>query len=674
MVTARSGKATTWTSVLLAVMFSLLCAWPARLAAQASSEALAVLKGAALDQIAQGDYQAAQATAGRMVAEHPTASGLPAELRGVADAYRKADVMVPALALYQQILEKWPNAAEERLGALAGSALCRIYEQDFQTAQATVEQLKAEFANDPALPRWLRLAGGAYHFRNNEAEALKLCEYVLKTWPNDAECLPALAGKTVCHIRQGDDAAAQAAVEELNRRFGQAQRVGVFQGQVADAYRMKGRWDKAQAVYQQIMAASPNGMEARRGALGGLALCRIHERKYEAAQALIEQMKKEFPDHPAVAKSLRFAADACRKQGHVDLALTWYQQIVTDWPKSREIVAAQAGQAMCRLERGEEESAQAVADRLLADHRQSPDLPKFLGRVADAYQRRGQFDKAAVLYEQVATADAGASQERPRALGGMAFCRIRQGAQAAAAAILKELEAEFAQHDRLPVILKQVGDAYRQRGDYKNALALYDQVSERWPEHEMAIKARMQEARIHAAEGDDAGAEAICASLRQKQAGDDQLLGKLALEVAVGYLERGLTLTNQGQKEAARACFEKAAGRCEQTIPVLADENDQAGARHVAGECYYKLEDYARALGRFQQVADQHPGFERVWLSQFMVGQCYEKMSATGAVSAADATARTQGAYETLLKKYPQCPAAPAARQWLTRHSGPTAP
>jgi TolA-binding protein len=98
--------------------------------------------------------------------------------------------------------------------------------------------------------------------------------------------------------------------------------------------------------------------------------------------------------------------------------------------------------------------------------------------------------------------------------------------------------------------------------------------------------------------------------------------------------------------------------------------NLKTEACYWAGDCYFELGKHEDSIRHFQKIVDNYPQHEYAWHAQFTIGRCYEEMEKTGVIDKSAAQAKINAAYERLLEKYPECPAAEYAFSWLTNNGG----
>jgi tetratricopeptide (TPR) repeat protein len=145
---------------------------------------------------------------------------------------------------------------------------------------------------------------------------------------------------------------------------------------------------------------------------------------------------------------------------------------------------------------------------------------------------------------------------------------------------------------------------------------------------------------------------------------DDPALDNALLHIGEEYQYAAHYQRNAGQEVAARENCQRAIGIFEDIIRDFPDTRPALIASLFAGDAYLFLSQPGEALGHYQRAA-AGSDFRFNWQGQFMVGKCYEDMKESGQISASEANSQAKIAYELLLAKYPSCPAAQAAANYL---------
>jgi tetratricopeptide (TPR) repeat protein len=139
-------------------------------------------------------------------------------------------------------------------------------------------------------------------------------------------------------------------------------------------------------------------------------------------------------------------------------------------------------------------------------------------------------------------------------------------------------------------------------------------------------------------------------------------------QIGAGYYKQALVrLKDPSSFPSAKEYFLRAQGLWKRIIQEFPERkpSDTADAHYFSGVCCRYLGEYLDAITHYRTVVDNWPGYPYAWNAQFLIGYCYKQLSVLGAVSESVAHAQIKAAYEQVVQKYPDCPAAAAARDWL---------
>lgn len=84
--------------------------------------------------------------------------------------------------------------------------------------------------------------------------------------------------------------------------------------------------------------------------------------------------------------------------------------------------------------------------------------------------------------------------------------------------------------------------------------------------------------------------------------------------------------------------------------------------------CYDRIGEYRTAIKYYQVVLDDWPDYQHACLAQYKIGRCYQRLRDSGELGKSEAEIMIRAAYEAVVKKYPDCSTAYAARNWLNYH------
>jgi tetratricopeptide (TPR) repeat protein len=131
------------------------------------------------------------------------------------------------------------------------------------------------------------------------------------------------------------------------------------------------------------------------------------------------------------------------------------------------------------------------------------------------------------------------------------------------------------------------------------------------------------------------------------------------------YYKKAFQCENERTTEA-KDSFQKAIAVWKRIIEELPKSTITPQAYNFSAVCYRRLGRGEKAIEYYQKIVDNWPDYEYAWNAQFLIGYCYRQLKYAGAIDESEADAHTKAAYEMVLQRYPGCPAANAARNWLT--------
>jgi len=136
--------------------------------------------------------------------------------------------------------------------------------------------------------------------------------------------------------------------------------------------------------------------------------------------------------------------------------------------------------------------------------------------------------------------------------------------------------------------------------------------------------------------------------------------------MASAYYNEALRKKKQDLDEQAKSYYQKTIVEFKRIMPQLPKTDDKAAEIcYFSGVCYSRLGQHQKAIEYYQKVVDNWPGYKLAWSAQFQIVKMYKWLLEAGVMSESEAEAAITVTFEHLLKKFPDCPAAGAARKWL---------
>ncbi len=536
---------------------------------------------------------------------------------------------------------------EDRSRAQAQLALCHARVQEFDAAQAALDQLKATEADR-------ELAS---------TTTLQLAEIA---------------------VEAGQTARANA---WLQAAAGEASPTDVAAGALLALGRMAiaaGDLEKGISHFERLLERFPDAPQAVEGALA-CAQTRERLEQYDAALAMYQLVVERHPGAERLPEALYRAANTCDRLAQDTQALELYVRLIREFPDSEFVPASIYGSAWCCQDLGRESESY---EKFVELRQRFPDCEYWLDatyRLALSAAQSKNFDRATELLDElIGKADRGPAGARTTVASDNANVPSSDGGRAktesastspevakppvsaqliphglylrAQIAITRRLwDAARRDLDRLaleysasplalPAEFLRADVAYR-RGDYEEA-------GERFAELMPKIKGRsdpwapivsLRRAQVLGQEKRWSEARAVAAKIADEFPQFDQ-------QYEADYLI-GRALTAEASLDEARQWYEKVV-----RSTVGGKTETAAMAQWMIGETYFLQEQYAPAIREYLrvEVLYAYPHWQAAALLQ--AGKCYEQ---TGQWKNAG------DAYSRLLARYSQTEFADEARQRL---------
>jgi len=552
---------------------------------------------------------------------------------------------------------------------------------DYAAAESLIEQMKVNFARSEELGDNLLHFAWRCEQQGQKNLARELYQDVSQNYSKIDPYQAAFASMWVSRfniydlIDAGDYAAAESLIEQMKVNFAGNTELADHLYNIAWKYHENDRRDLARVLYQDV-SQNYSDIDPYRAALASMWVSRlkicdlIDAGDYAAAESSVNQMKVDFARSEDLADHLLHFAWRCEQQGQRNLARVLYQDVSQNYS---EIAPYRAGLAsmwvsklkICDLiDAGDYAAAEPLIEQMKVNFAGSEDLANVLHDMAYKYRQSQENARADELDQYVlshwpSTEIASWSQQVE-----IIKSYLRDANDAAADAASNKLLAAFSQQPTLLKEIYQVASAYDRAGRYDKAGQLYQYVIDNQSNTEDAIWAKASTAKLNILLGNEATVKAAL-DILVADFNYQQDLPRAILFAGEQYYKEGLSKESEGLADQARDRFEKAVEIWDRLINELPDSTLVAEACCWAGDCYFKLGKHEESIRRFQKVVDNYPGYEHAWHALFMVGCNYESMKNSGLISKSQADPKIKAAYTRLLEKYPTCPAAQGAREWM---------
>ncbi len=408
----------------------------------------------------------------------------------------------------------------------------------------------------------------------------------------------------------------------------------------AEEYVKTGNHAEAEKIYQDIITSyggTSDGLRAQQK----LTVLYVAWGKQTDAQVILENLLTQYSQHELLPEAVTKVGDAYRKAENYTKAAELHRYVVDRWPNNEFAFWSQMDLVMCSEALRDVAGAQAAFEKLCTQYSGHQLMPKAICFLGDDYRRRGQHARAMELYGQVLS-NWPKAEDALWSQMGLAISNLGLGDYIAAQVDVNRLRDKFSEDKRIPTAACLIGDAYRKLNRYKQAVELYKNVADNWPDAEYALWAQMGLAISSSNLGDYESATSainkLCADFSK-----DERISTAACMVADEYRrlskpdrarelyqyvmsnwtnaeyalwsQMGLAITNIRQRnyDAARAATDKVLNGFSK------DERLSAAVNNIADE-YRRLKNHAKACELYERILDEHPDSEYAFWAQMNLG------------------------------------------------------
>lgn len=610
----------------------------------------------------------AQSAVQELLAKHSTYEWLPHALHEIVEQARDLNKTAQAGQVYREILNAQPGHSQA-IWLKMGTTLADVYLANGQAVDAAVKDIIAQRSADPWSAEALAQIGWAYDKLSQYAKARPLYEYVVDNWSDKPRAIYAHTALVRDCIRLRDKQAAQTRLEQLAKRYAADAQLPNVLNEIARGYREAQMYQEARPISEHILD-NYSGHNQCIWAQRDIILCDIAERSQDAVQTGVQKLIKNYADNGYLPYVLNEIAGGYRQGQMCQQAKTVSQYILDNFPNSDQCLGAQRGVVLSDLALGNLEAATAGIQILESRFAKQSGAIWAISEVAETCSKLGRHEQARDLFRfNLYTCPD--RDDTIWSLRGFLAESIALKDEGSIDAGIKKLFSEYSASKNLPMAALHIGRDLCRAG-HSRASELFQYVIDKHPDHEQAIFAKVCLGHINIRQGQDSQAEAIYQKILTDYANHSKLADAIDL-MAQGYYDQAQAEVDPNQAtvtQKAQEHFAAALGKWELIINrVPGTPEVTARAYDFAGLCNRYLNRFDIAIKCFQMVADRWPEYEYAGHLQYLVGRTGEYLKESGQVAASEADPVIKAAYEQLLAKYPGCPGARSARDWLSRYT-----
>jgi TolA-binding protein len=561
-------------------------------------------------------------------------------------------------------------------------------------ADAAVDKLIADIPVSQGKGKTLQEIAAAFQNAGQADRAIKLCDYVLKNWPNEDFSVWAGMSLAISQIDKQDFMAAEGATERIIADYAGNEDLPTALCVIADTYSWRKMFDRARGLYGIIIEKFPDSPEAghaRLGVAGVEVLSLIEEKNFAPAQQKVDSMDADFKDNENLAQILFRVGQSFCWQRRYDESQNAFGRIIKDFPTSSLVPQARLWRAradVCAIIRRtlpaidsnaiqatDEEVLEAV-DAFLKDFETDAGLPEAMHWISQEYEwtkwapgggtseDAKRYDTPNSVYQKLSQrfsqTDYGRRADwdsKRMAHRTKILTQMDKGDQKETDSAIEQMVAEFSGRPEVPGELCRIAIWYEQHNKFDKAGEIYERIVAQFPDTNFAEESVQDVVRlttdVKKSINNDEAIGQLAARLRTRLGQTPQLAS--ALCSVGGEYQRQAQISEQvkGDPARAKAFLEEAVQTYNEVIKLAGDSEPAARAYLQSGNCFCKLQKFSDALNCYKEIKGRWPGsrFEPDCLEG--IGKCYEGLFKQGQISQPQADAEIEQAYKELLQKYP---------------------
>lgn len=499
-----------------------------------------------------------------------------------------------------------------------------IKKSDYAQAKVQTKRFVAGRPASPALSNTLHSIARQYEWSDKYEEAKSVYQEMIKNSSDSSDTKRARLGVSrtdvLALILSGKHRAAEKKFRRLLAGFSGHPELPDTLYWIAERYRWAGKNKEAKRIYKQIMRNHKDSPYASKAELGTLRTditshirskddYLIKESVYE-----IDEMVSRFSDHPDLPALLYWFGRSYEWEREYEKANNLYQQIIADYFDSqyadRSRISIARANIMHLIVSHKFDEAKDAFDKLSTDFIINPDMSAAMYWIAEEYKWAGEYGEAKKIHQQLIRRYPGTSYAEKARLAiaraeALALIKSEKFEQAKEAA--GEIAAEFPKDADLPETLYWIAERHRWLKRYEDANSIYRQIIQNHSDSPYAEKAQ---------------------------------LGTVMMEI-----------TSLMESED----YNKADAAAEKMIADYYNSNQTAENLFGVARRYRDLGKYKKALYYFQKIMDDWPDYKYAGKTQFIIGECYEKLRDSDVMPESEANPKIEAAYTAVVENYPGC-------------------
>jgi len=346
-----------------------------------------------------GDFAAADEACDKLLSLFSKQESLPKEVYQVAEVYNKTNRSDKAAELCQYIVKTWPSS-DHALLAQKDLTIWSIDTDDELAAQAAVDKLLSDFSKHQGISQVIHAVAQHYErVKDNQEKALELYRHNVGHFSSDMYAMWSQVEIVKSYIRDGNDTDTNEAFDKLVTLFAEQPTLPKEIYQVGDEYARTLNYDKAEALYQYVIAKWTD-TEHEMWARTGVVKLDIYCGNDANAQSALDQLIADFNDQPELPQALLTISEQYFYRHNYQRATELWELMLSKYPESSVIVEILYALATSYERLKDDPNAIKYFTKLIEQYPNGPYAYRAPYKMALIYRRQKQYDKAIYWFQQ----------------------------------------------------------------------------------------------------------------------------------------------------------------------------------------------------------------------------------------------------------------------------------
>lgn len=473
-----------------------------------------------------------------------------------------------------------------------------------QEAKELFVGIAKDFPKESVTPRATYNAAFLAMQLGQPQEAKSWAEAFLKQYPKDSLLSDAQYVLGESHLMLGEHAQSVRAFEKLVQDSSDETMLPVYRLRLATVRFLQGSTDQAMSQLQKDLPSFKQPVHQAEAHFL-LGACSLRLEKWKDSIAQLKKANEIAPKWNKADETQWMLGQVYQEDDQVDVATATFESLIKEFPNSR--FRQQAEYRLGQIAVGKEQYDRAIQyyDGILQSKAPSVSLEYVSYAKAFALMQQQKYEDAIALVAPIANSDRNDNLAvESRMIQGVCSRNVKRYDESIRA-FQKVIDAK-PEGDTLPNALYEQGLALTQRGDVEKAKANFNRIRKEFPSFKGMDKVIYEGAWL-SKDANEAEAVALFRELSERFP-ESPLAGEANFHI--------------GQTQYADGKFDAAIKAYTVSAKISGDVGIQEKSLHKLGWAYFKLQQYAKASEQFEKHLKAFPKGELVIDGTFMRAQC----------------------------------------------------